>query len=625
MNLTPKYQEGGNFLPYFPDYMSYRRQEIAPSSQAPQRAQTREKDSTKGKITSKDLAEIMKEDGLPNDMESIMGMIQNSYNSLGSLGSGYGDFEDYTIEYAQIMSAASLAKHSKEIWKKTHDQLQSKNALNSIAVTRNKQVIVYNQEGQLQNVSIKDYLDNQDNYVAVTYGNLMKDRAENPNFTFQNGLFEMVQNGTSIDQVKKDIKEAVGKLGTSEVSLTGYTTKQKENIAGGIEVLDELSRKGMLANMPLDGLYKTKAITKEQKEQADAAVLYIYKTLSPEAQGLLELQGGNSENPTEGAVNLIQTYITATQSTTKSLEADFQDNLNMDGTTKSKSGKGSGKDLMDEPTNMPEMFLSGLGSKDNFEINPGTKSSTVVYANTLPLTNNKNDSLGLYCSLKEVSEGNYQGIFDWNKATMAGRKVNMSSSDNILVTDGNVSSVDFPVDINGNPDLSPETTRRKQEADSLLASKGIDLKDPQSIKENLEEINNIYQQAGLAAAYDSTGELRQGWRRFAVMNCVTDDRSLGIDTWEDSVLYREITEDSEINEIVRNIQAKNKDYDYSRGIFSSDTLIESTLWIPVKENYQNASLGNMRSIRQSEEIEKMQLMLDRRNQLLQQYNHKENP
>lgn len=631
MKMVPKKQDGGSFLSIFADYPIFNPGNVASpaTSSGKSSKKSNDEDSTKGKITEKDLFTILSQvDGLPNEMEALSNEVYALYLNSDSLGSFDGS--SLAGAYAQAISNLKRANFNKKEWDKAFEKVNKNEGLNSAAITNTGELVVYDRNSEdktFSYVSVKKYLNNPQNYMVITNNDLLSLRAQDPKLINNNNILPIIQNGIGIEKVREYIKTTFSNLGTSDVELEGYTSKQKENIVGGIQILDQLTQQQVAANMTIDGLYKNKVISKEQKMQAESALNFIYNTLPQQAKTMLQLQSGYAKDPVEGAKALISQFIISQQNIAKSVSVDYEGTLSSDGSLQSSKGKGSTKDIQDEPTTMPEMFLRGLGSKGMFEINPGTNSSTIVYSNTLPLTDKSGNPLGVYSSLTEASKGQYSSILDWNNATMAGRKVNLASSDNILIVDGNISSIDFPIDINGNPDLSPITVKKKQEADSIISSKGIDLKDPQSIKENIEEINNIYKEAGLSAAYDSTGTLRQGWRRFGVMNCVTDDRSLGIDTWEDSSLYKEVTDDNEIKEIVRNIQSKNEDYSYSSGFinWNKDTLIESTLWIPLIVDYNNASIGNMRTIRQSTAIEEEQLILNRRNQLLQQYNHKENP
>lgn len=623
--LIPKRQNGGNFMSLFADYIPFTASQKQQSTKTESK-KVEDKDETKGKITEEDIFKMLdKVDGLPNEMKELTESIMNMYNSV-TLFIKNPEFSSSKLAnmYAQNMYKLKQANFNKKEYDEAFKEVQANKGLNEIAINSSGGIYVYTRDRELKEITVDDYLNNRSEYMPITNKRLLDLRAQDPNFIYNNEVFQVVENGIGIEKVNQLIRETFSGLGETNISVAGYTSKQQDQITGGVQVLDELSQKGIQANMPIDGLYKSKLITKEQKDQAQAALTYIYNTLPIQAQTLLQIRANYSKDPIEGAKALISQYIISKQNTTKDIDVTINHSVNPDGTSK-KSGKDSGQ-LEDENINMPMMFLKGLGQKTQFEINPGSRSSTIVYSNTLPLTDKSGNALGSYCSLEEVSKGEYQGILDWNKATMAGTRINTYDMNQILVSDGNISSIDFPIDANGNPDLSPDTVSKKQKVDAELTSKGIDLKDKQSIIENLGVINKAYQDAGLGAAYSKDGELIQGWKRFAVMNCITDEESLSIDSFSGSPLFREIDDDHEIESIEQHILEKNKNYEHSsKGWFQGkDMLIESTLWVPLNENYHNASIGNMFSIRNSTKMEELQQILDRRNQLLQQYNKANN-
>jgi hypothetical protein len=51
---------------------------------------------------------------------------------------------------------------------------------------------------------------------------------------FNDSVLEIVQNRTSMEQISKFVNDIANKLGTSSESLSGYTAKQAQKIAGGI-------------------------------------------------------------------------------------------------------------------------------------------------------------------------------------------------------------------------------------------------------------------------------------------------------------------------------------------------------------------------------------------------------
>jgi hypothetical protein len=71
-------------------------------------------------------------------------------------------------------------------------------------------------------------------FFSAFNSNLLYSRAHDRSMAFNDSVLEIVQNGTSMEQISKFVNDIANKLGTSSESLSGYTAKQAQKIAGGI-------------------------------------------------------------------------------------------------------------------------------------------------------------------------------------------------------------------------------------------------------------------------------------------------------------------------------------------------------------------------------------------------------
>lgn len=640
MKLIPKRQNGGSFLSLFADYIPLNNNpQSTQSSQQTKGKSRREDDNEKGKLTEKDLFTLLKDvDGLPNEMRALVSDIQRMY-SQQSLYENDIDTSGLANLYAQNIYKLKHANFNKVEYDKAYKEAEKNEGLNEFAISTSGKMIVYDKDKNMTQVSVSEYLNNQEEYSPVTNSNLLWLRAHDPSFVNNNQIFDTIQNGIGINKVEELIRDRMQNLGTNEQTNVGYTSRANGEIRQGIAVLEELSEQGkqliQQGGMTLDGLYKTKVITKDQQQQALAALKYIYQTLPNNAKAVLQLRSGNGENPAEGAIELIGNMIMSKTSSSHTVESDYQENLNLDGTKKS-TGKGSGT-LTDEDMNVVQQFLAGYGNKEQFVINPGTNVATAVQPNTMPLVKKDGTPLGVNSTLKEISEGQFGGgVLDWNKVTMGGRKIDTTNFNQVIVSDGYIRSIDFPVDASGNPDIRPITIKAKREFDEKVASLGIDMNNPQSRAQHSQEINQLLEEVGLSAAYDSNGEIVSGnWKRFAVMNGTADNRALNIDPLGgNNQLLNEITDDSKINNLISIIQDKTKidklDFDKNDwGLLEGDydMFLEGTIWIPLNVNYHNAAAGSgqQMSMKLNSELEKLQQLHDRQDQLMRSYKNPGQP
>lgn len=631
MKLIPKKQSGGSFLNYFADYAVVK--PVASGLEEAQATTTKSSSGEKGALGEKDYTALLKDiDGLPNEMRYLQQVIGSLFQSSALSGSEL-DSSILAHEYSQALFEIKNANFNKKEFDKAYNEARANKALNEVAINKGH-IVCYDKDKKIQNISLSEFKKNRDKYMPITNGELLALRSQDPDLVYRNDIFEITNNGIGIDKVQTMIKERLGTLGSSDNNYSGTIAKVGDSVAAGIDILRQMSQQEQ-SNMTLDGMYKSKIITKDQKVQAEKALEYIYSTLPENAQILLALRSNETENLTKGALDTIQSLVMSRMNSTRDVTIEYDDSNSSGKSSKSGTGKGG---LLDEDQNVAFMFLAGYGNKESFIVNPGTNIATSVTANSMQLVKKDGTNLGGNCSLQEASEGQFGGILDWNKVTMGGRKVDPSSFNQVLITDGMVRSIDFPVDENGNPDLRPTTLEAKRKADAMIQEAGIDLNDKQSIAQNSQMINDILRECGLQAAYNEDGEIVSGnWKRFAVMNGTADDRALGMDAMDsDNLLLHEIIDDTKINNLLRimgdkmGLTGKEKvefDKNDSWIEFGYDRLLEGTIWIPINANYHNAMAGSGQemSANLNMQLEQRQAHMDRQNMLRSQYVPAEQP
>lgn len=634
MKIVPKKQKGGNFLHLFADYAPMQPAASMFGEAAPTKQGVKESED-KGKLTEKDLYKMLEDvDGLPNEVDYLVRNATLLFDDALFFGNSSVDSQSLGYAYSQVMSQLKRANFNKKEYDNAYKQVEQNKGLNEAVITTGGGLLVYDENNAVKQISIKDYKNTPDKYRTISNSELLRIRAYDPQMVNDNTVFEVLNNGIGIEKIQQMIKERFQSLGSSDIQYSGSVSKVGKDVLAGVDVLKHLTEEEQ-SNMTLDGMYKAKIITKDQQVQAQKALEYIYSTLPANAQAVLALRSNEKEDLTKGALEVIQSLIQSKMSSTRNIELEYDAKLNADGSKKDSSGKG-GKGLMDEDLNAAQMFLAGYGNKETFMINPGTNLSTAVTSNAMQLVKKDGTNLGTNCSLQEVSQGQFGGILDWSNVTMGGRKVDPSFMNEVLVSDGMVRSIDFPIDANGNPDLRPTTLEAKRHADDLIREAGIDIDDPVSIGQNYQKINEILEECGLSAAYNSDGKIIAGnWKRFAVMNGTADNRALGMDPLDNNMLLNEVTEDGKIDSINSAIEQKlglkkgSREFDKNDSWWEGDydMLLEGTIWVPLNVNYANAMVGSGKemSAALNQELEARQIEMDRSNELRRRYIQAEQP
>lgn len=597
MKVIPKIQSGGGI----PPYTYYTPVNVSPSAPVVQQAASKSsskgagEESTKGEFTNKDYLEsLAKIDGLPSDTTDIMASVGKYYQFRNLFQDGKVDTSLLASRYINTLNKIKIANFNKEQFDAARTKAINQGGLEEIAITDTGRLVVYNKDGELKQISAQEYLSKPQSYQALTNSNLLHLRAHDSKFSFRNEMLGVVENGIGISTVTKLIQDSINNLGTSEVTKEGYSYRENGRIIKGIELLKEAVAKGAgVEGMSLDGMYKNKLVTKDQYQQISSAIQYIYTTLPTNARTLLEVKSGNAKNPQKGAFDLITKLVTSKSDSTVNLFQDLVTDIDKDGKKVDKSKESELK------VNSAGKFLMGAGYKNDYIINPETSHQYLVHSTSMPLTKSNGDYIPGNSSLQEVVSGEYSPILDMQNVSMGMKKVDALNFGKIILSDGNINSIDFPIDVErytktGDiiPDLRATTVENKKRAEREITNMGIDLSDQSDISQNISTINKIYQKYKLPPAYNNDGTPTKTWARFGVVNAQASNRALGMNPLEPNPYLQEIDDDAKIDQLIQLTKEENFDkenwYEISALGGEWDDYYKGTLWIPIKASYITA-------------------------------------
>ena len=591
MKIIPKFQAGGGFESLFTVYSPPRASQQAYAAQAsqPQKSTSKESDDEKGELTEKDFFNMLKEiDGLPNEMQSIVKNLVDTFkiNKLTGI-----ELSDLATTYLQSLYKIRQAADNKKKYDDSQKRALETGSMTEPAITADGKIITQDKEGKLNAVSLDTFMNNRDNYGAVlTVSNLLNLRAYSPSLANNFTVFDTVNSSIGYSEFQNLIKQAVHNLGTSETTNNGMFSNEGRASKGLalLQTLREDDRVRALNSVTAEGLYTYKIIDKSQKNQIESLTNYISALLPNNAKVWAALKLGTSDKE-KATKNLILSYLLAGSNDSHTFEIDYKGSMEkVKGKTSSDSSSAE-----DMSQNTAVKWLRGLGVQEMFTINPGTNYATRALANTLPLTDKEKKYLGANSVLQQATSGEFAGILDFNSASMGMKKIDQSNFNKIILTDGKISSIDFPSktlqDGTIVPDLSPETYEAKQKADKEIKNQGIDMSDIKSISDNYDTINKIYAKYQLYPNYNGDGVPTNNWTRFGVINASASNSALGMGQFDDNSLLQPITDDSVIDNLLQiskeEVFDKNEWYD----INGTDHFYKGTVWIPINVSYVAAS------------------------------------
>lgn len=590
----PKLQQGGSFFVT----ANYNTQQPARRQEQPSRQAAAQKEKKEDGIDYKSLIQSLNQmDGLSSDIQAISRDISVFLQNTAILGESSNPLLTLATQYVPLIAKMRIAKNNLKTFDNTYNLLKENEALGEIAVSGNR-VLTVDENYNIHDISVSEFLSGKSKYRPLTNGNALWMRQNLTSYANDSRILKLVENGYGINKIAKMVQDKIKKLGTNEVKLSGMTIKQQDQIAQGLQILDENKSALMQAGMTLDGFYNVTSLDKNSQEQVKAALSWIYNTLPTEAQTILQVRGGNSKNPTEGAQLLLAQFIGSMYDSTFNLTVEYDKTFNkgliedINGTTAKADAKAQKDEMNKMKVNTAQWFAAGKGNPTMYETLVGN-SDTLCFGTAMPITDKSDKPIGSRNTLQKIQQGVYGGALDFNKATIAGNPIASNLFNRTIITDSDFIKVDFPVDNNGNPDLRPTTIKAKQQFDQEINNLGINLNDEKSIQQNLSTINKLLQKYNLPSAYDSDGKMiGNKWKSFAIATAELMYPEVSDNEMDSTYKYfQDITDGLEIETYKQDIKAQSKlelDWDSNdwESIFGGgySRLLRGTIFIPIKDN-----------------------------------------
>lgn len=620
MKVIPKLQDGG-FMSLLTQYTPV--QSPAPSQSARGSASREERgsereESTKGKLTEKDLFELVsKVDGLPNDTRALVSSLQNMFQMQQITGTS--DVSDLASTYLSNLYQIKMASYNKKEYDKAYTEVTKNGGLNEYAITASGQVIVMDEDDNLKQISVAELLKGTSKYRPLTNSNLLYLRAYQPEYINNNQILNTVANGIGMEQVDKMIREKLSSLGTSETVRSGYSVKADSYIAQGLNVLSQVESAAVAGQtgMTLDGMYKNKIITKDQKQQAEAALQYIYNTLPDNAKTLLSIKAGNASNPQAGAQAVILQLITSRMSQTNSSETTWEGTLEqVTKSGKGKSGSGSGDDGLgsDDIKTDPYSNMSRMigGNPTSLSINKGTNYQIDVDGINYPSIPGFDGKPIGKTSLENLLVSGLQGVVtDKNAITFGNVVLSSNDFENVMYdgTGGAMAILPTKLSNTGRKVVDLEALDRWEAANKQLRDMGIKSIDDPDHQQEIVQV--LYQNQLEKLVNVSSGSLDySALGQFMIVDGYAVDHS-SKNTFKDSSFVTKVDETSDEIPMIERALSTDKDqsnykidvdnwYDWN----GHNTVYKGSIYIPITSNQLQALTASGQHVKEGPAIQK---------------------
>lgn len=576
-NKKRKYQGGGG-IPWVGFTPVFATSEYG----APVASKESKKDSNEENLTSKDILELLKDmDGLPSDMKLIADSLYNFHLQDEMDPLKLASSSNIASRYIKLVNQIKVANFNKKEYDQAFNNLKTNGGLHEYAITSEGKLIGMNAEGDFKYFSTKDILEGkseEQKYALLTNSNLLYLRANSTDAAFNHELTTVAQNGIGMEVVQTMINSAITNLGTSTNSQEGYVSTEQGKV---IEGLESFYKAVQASDGQFDGtindLYEYKYLTKSQAEQAKKAVQYIYRTLPVNARTLLKVKSNGTD---EGAIALIETLL----SSKISPETQFTVDL-VGGPSHKKTKSDGGGD--DKYFNHIFRAAMGLGSEEQFVINPGTTNTFKVIGTTIPIMASSSSMIEKDL-LSDVKSSTMGQMLITTQMSVAGQHVDSSAANKIYLTDRRATLVDLPYTYEeGTNSIIPDykLLEQKDQVDNYVKNNNL------SFKDDFQQIQKFIKDNKFTIKYNKQGEVQfPNVKRFALFNANFSEDIFTDKKIKNGKYVKPLSKEDALNtynEIMQQNSWTKKDWNYDVEGWFSDDIYKGTIAIPVDTAFLN--------------------------------------
>ena len=491
-----KFQQGGSTIPPLVSYQPIMITNGGASGTASTAGSSKSSEESSD-LTDKDLLKMLKDlDGLPNDMQALTKVLQNFY--IDQQYSPSPNTTNIASRYLQALQMMRTINFNRKQYDNALNIISNNGGINELAVNEKGQLICVNEKGDFKYLK-PEQLKQITDYRPVTNSELLKLRAYSPELANDNNILGVIANGIGIKGVTEYIQQFINNLGTSDNSTQGYVTTQQGQIINGIATLTSAIQEAAQQGIKFDGttqdLYQYKILNKSQKEQADAALSYIYRMLPENAKTLLKVRTPNGTS--EDAQKLIATIIASQIDVTNHYDIELKA-----GKTAQSIGKTSNtgtKDSTEQETSLIHNVMQSIGGTDTqLKVDRGDGIQMVVNGSTYNrVTKPNGDSIG-DTSLSNMLDLSGLGsiIKDTHLITFGDQKITPEQMRNITYNNTGIVRANLPINSDGTVNL--KLLEQYQQAENEINALGENA--------TQEQISNIFEKHDLKSLLTPNGK-----------------------------------------------------------------------------------------------------------------------
>lgn len=603
MKVTPKHQKGGNLDAFFTTYVPVQIQATNQTS-SQQRSSGNSQSSEKGKLTEKDFFDMLKDiDGLPNEMNAIVGNLMNTFRLSALTGVDPGDL---ATTYLSNLYQVKVASQNKAAYDKAVEQANKNGSMAEPAISMDGKLVVQNADGKITTVSLSNYFENKDQYAPLTVSNLANLRAYSPELAYKSGIFDIINNSVGFESFQKLLDQAQISLGSNKYSEKSITDKQALQ---GLEYLQSLpeERKQEVLNQALDGNYAYLYTNDSNIQQVQSLINYLQAVIPDRMKTWAAWKSQTADKETASRT-LISEYLSGRINTSRALT------ITAPKATSSSSKSSAGEDPKEGQ--WVQMQVGRGGNDSTFSILNNRTLLTVngkYYGDTPGLDKHKsfNDYL--------TDSGIRKVIKNMNNITFGDTQISSDSYNDMIVdANGGAMMVTLPITPEGKVDFSVLDTYTN--IDNNLRGQGLK---PDSLEYNTQLVQELVSNGlgYLVDAQNGTIDMSK-FGHFLVLRGLTNSKAKIIKNGKktdiddaNSQYMIDSSDDSQLYDIISQTLSNKETGEYKLDpndwwIFEGgwDRIYSGNIFIPISMNTINGMNADENDIKSSTALQYEQNM-----------------
>ena len=546
--------------------------------------------SSKDSLTEKglfDLYNSLKDAGLQNDTDAIVKLLQQDVFT-DNLLNPFGTTSDLSSKYLKAISYINRAKTNLKLYEDAYTLVKEKGAMDEVAITNDGKVVALDRKRNIMKpITVEEYKANPELYELQTNGNLLYERQVNPTQAFNNTIIDVVNNGTSMQEIEKHVTQFLQDVGKDSIKREGYSDELAKGLTGLEQLVDKYGASVALDLIRGGDLYKIGIQEDNNTAQISKAYKALIASLKPSEITLLKLKGE------EVLLNLFDSKINRTSNITM--------DQNSDGETGTKRGLVSSKGQKEEQgdINFALQLYGGLNSQEltTFALGEGGPNAFKAYARNSKIATAEGKLLGENFPFKELMQSQIANICRPKTGTFGNVPLNQNRTDLIIIEDSDVSGVDLPYTVDARGRIIPDFNllTKIREADEEILKANLDPNNP----EDLQKMNAIYESKKLPVKWKSAEQLTDNYKRFAVIRAIASEDALDGQGLNVNGTLEEIVDDDAREAYVKKVQetSGDKNYSLSKGLFKKKRLYRSSLFIEITGTLMDAAMATPHNVK----------------------------